>query len=133
MRLTIRTKLLAAFGAVVALILLLGVFAVSQLGDLSTHASRLGTNVVPGVRSVGEAFALMNKYRKDQMHYILATPDERVGDDGMSGDLKGTLADMKTTLDGYKPSDAGDRERHDAFAAGFAGYVAKTAGFPQAR
>jgi methyl-accepting chemotaxis protein len=129
LRLSIRTKLLAAFGAVVALILLLGVFAVSQLGDLSTHANRLGTNVVPGVRSVGEAFALMNKYRKDQMHYILATPEERVGADGVSGDLKGTLADMKATLEDYKPSDAGDQERHDAFAAGFADYVSKSAGF----
>jgi methyl-accepting chemotaxis protein len=129
LRLSIRTKLLAAFGAVVALILLLGVFAVSQLDGLSTHANRLGTNVVPGVRSVGESFALMNKYRKDQMHYILATPDERVGADGVSGDLKGTLADMQATLDGYKPSDAGDQQRRDAFAAGFADYVSKSAGF----
>ena len=104
-------------------------FAVSQLDGLSTHANRLGTNVVPGVRSVGESFALMNKYRKDQLHYILATPDERVGVDGVSGDLKGTLADMQATLDGYKPSDAGDQQRHDAFAAGFADYVTKSAGF----
>jgi hypothetical protein len=32
---------------------------------LTAHAGDLGTKVVPGVRSVGQAFALMNTYRKE--------------------------------------------------------------------
>jgi methyl-accepting chemotaxis protein len=67
------------------------------------------------------------------MHYILATPADRAGADGVTGDLAGTLADMKDTLDGYTAkglvSDAGDLKRHDAFAAGFHDYVTKSAGF----
>jgi methyl-accepting chemotaxis protein len=129
LRLTIRTKLLAAFGAVVALMLLLGAIAVSQLGTINNHAKSLGQTTVPAVRDTGQAFAMMNKYRKDQLHYIVATPAERRGADGVGGDLAGTLSDMKAALDGYKATDAKDRQLHDAFAAGFQDYVNASARF----
>jgi methyl-accepting chemotaxis protein len=133
MYLSLRTKLLAGFGAVVAVMLALGIFAISQLGGLNDHNANLGQRVVPATRDVGQAFALQNKFRKDELHYILATPAERRGADGVSGDLAGDLSDMKALLADYRRqglvSDAGDAKRLAAFEAGFADYVAKTAGF----
>ena len=71
----------------------------------------------------------MNKYRKDQLHYIVAAPSERSGDNGVGGDIAGSLAGMKATLAGYTPIDAHDRTLRDAFAAGFDDYVAKSERF----
>ena len=70
--LSIQAKLLAAFGLVVALMLAVGLFAVSRLHSDNRHLSQLARVVVPSTRAVGDINALMNKYRKDQLHYILA-------------------------------------------------------------
>jgi hypothetical protein len=71
--LSIRTKLLAAFGVSLILMLALGIFAITRLGTENSHVNRLASKVVPATQDVGQATALMNKFRKDEMHYILAT------------------------------------------------------------
>jgi methyl-accepting chemotaxis protein len=131
--LPIRTKLLAAFGVVVALMVGLGVFSISRLGSENAHVSQLAGKVVPATDTVGQASAAMNKYRKDQLHYILATPADRAGSQGVSGDLAGDLSTISGLLASYHShgliADATDARLMNAFAADFATYVAKTAGF----
>src|SRR2546421_11060939 len=95
---SIRTKLLSAFGVVVVLMIGLGVYAISRLNSENAHVNELAAKVVPATRLVGQASASMNKYRKDQLHYILATPADRAGADGVSGDGAGDLTDMSGYL-----------------------------------
>jgi hypothetical protein len=69
--------MLAAFGVVVALMLAVGLFGIARLGSDNQQLSRLALKVVPSTRAVGDINALMNKYRKDQLHYIVAKPADR--------------------------------------------------------
>jgi methyl-accepting chemotaxis protein len=131
--LSIRTKLLAAFGVSLLLMLILGLLSIGRLGTENSHVSRLAAKVVPATQSVGQATALMNKYRKDELHYILATPADRAGADGVSGDLAGDLSDMSALLHAYRSqgliADAKDAALLTGFQAAFDDYVAKTASF----
>ncbi len=131
--LSLRSRLLAAFGLVVLLTVVVGVSAISSLGSEDQHVGELAGKVVPATEAVGQASALMNKYRKDELHYILATPADRAGSQGVSGDLAGDLSDMSSTLASYSSqklgSDAADTQLMRAFQSDFADYVAKTAGF----
>src|SRR5206468_451279 len=77
MRLSVQTKLLGAFGVVVALMLVLGLFSLSRLSSDNRHLKQLASVVVPSTRAVGDIASLMNKYRKDQLHYIVAKPADR--------------------------------------------------------
>jgi methyl-accepting chemotaxis protein len=131
--LSIRTKLLAAFGVVGLPMIVLGVSAISSLSGEDHHVSQLANKVVPATETVGQAAAIMNKYRKDELHYVLATPVDRAGSAGVSGDLAGDLSDMDAALATYHSenlaSDATDMKLLGAFRAAFADYVAKTATF----
>src|SRR2546423_1556773 len=133
--LSIQAKLLAAFGLVVALMLAVGLFAVSRLHSDNWHLSQLARVVVPSTRAVGDINALMNKYRKDQLHYIVAKPSDRpLGVDGsIAGDLADDRALMRRSLHDYRAThlveDRADRRLLDAFQANFARYIAITAGF----
>src|SRR2546429_7086686 len=102
--LSIQSKLLAAFGLVVALIVIVGLFAVARLRSDNHHVEQLAGRVVPSTRAVGDINALMNKYRKDQFHYILARPaDRRLGAPGsIVGDLDDDLSLMAGDLRAYR-------------------------------
>ncbi len=131
--LSIRSRLLASFGVVVALLLAVGLLAISKLGSLDGKINVLATRVVPATDIVGQASAAMNKFRKDELHYILSTPAERAGAAGVSGDLSGDLQTMSALLDGYRNdglvTDATDARLLTAFRSAFDTYVAKTAAF----
>jgi len=130
---SIRTKLLAAFGVIVVLTAALGIYAITALGSENAHVEELSAKVVPATRVVGWAAASMNKYRKDQLHYILATPADRAGSQGVEGDLAGDLSDMRGFLAQYRSqglvADAHDAALLKTFQSDFYTYVAKTAAF----
>jgi methyl-accepting chemotaxis protein len=131
--LSIRTRLLASFGVVVALMLAVGGLAIARLGSENAHVTQLATRVVPATDIVGQASAAMNKYRKDQLHYILSTPAARAGSQGVSGDLAGDLQTMSGLLSSYRSkglvADAADARLLTTFRTAFYTYVAKSAGF----
>jgi methyl-accepting chemotaxis protein len=130
---SIRARLLASFGVVVALMLAVGLLAISTLGSLDGKVGQLATRVVPATDIVGQASAAMNKYRKDQLHYILSTPAGRAGADGVSGDLAGDLQTMSSLLGSYRSeglvADATDAKLLASFHSAFDSYAAKTAPF----
>src|SRR5919197_3241220 len=99
MRTSVRSKRLAAFGVVVTLMLAVGGFAVVRLGSDNRHLDQLATHVVPSTRMVGDVNALMNKYRKDQLHYIGADPADRPL--SAKGSIEGDLLDDLGLMQGY--------------------------------
>ena len=130
---SIRSRLLASFGVVVALLLAIGGLAIVRLGSVNDRVTQLATRVVPATDIVGQASAAMNKYRKDELHYILSSPAARAGSQGVSGDLAGDLQTMSGLLSSYRSeglvADATDARLLDAFSTAFSTYVAKTAAF----
>ena len=135
MRASIQLKLFAGFGGVVALMLGVGLFAVARLGSDNAHLSRLASTVVPSTRAVGDINALMNTYRKDQLHYIGARPADRPlsAPGSIAGDLANDLALMRSDLAGYRSKrlieDPADGRLLVAFQNAFNRYVALTASF----
>jgi methyl-accepting chemotaxis protein len=130
---SIRARLLGAFGAIVALMLGVGVFAILRMGVENSRSNSLATKVVPATDIVGQASAAMNKFRKDELHYILSTPAQRAGSQGVSGDLAGDLQTMAALLHQYRSqglvADATDGRLMNTFSKDFYTYVAKTAAF----
>jgi len=133
--LSVQTKLFAAFGLVVALMLVLGVFALARLGSDNRQLGQIATVVVPSTRAVGDINALMNEYRKDQLHYIVARPSDRPlsAPGSIAGDLAGDLSQMTASLHAYASQglaeDRAGRRLLDTFRADFLRYVATTAPF----
>jgi diguanylate cyclase (GGDEF)-like protein len=135
MRGSVQLKMLAAFGVVVALMLAVGLFGIARLGSGNAHLSRLASKVVPSTRAVGDINALMNKYRKDQLHYIVARPADRPlsAQGSIAGDLAEDLTLMSAQLRAYRTQglveDAADGQLLATFQADFGRYVALTATF----
>ena len=135
MKVSVQLKLLAAFGVVVALMLAVGLIAIARLGSDNQHLGRLASKVVPSTRAVGDINALMNKYRKDQLHYIVALPADRPlsAEGSIAGDLAEDLSLMSDNLRAYRSGrlieDPADGRLLSTFQRDFARYVAITAAF----
>jgi diguanylate cyclase (GGDEF)-like protein len=133
--LSVQAKLLGGFGLVVGLMLALGLLALERLHSDNRHLVRLGTTVIPSTRAVGDINALMNKYRKDQLHYVMAPPADRPlsAPGSIAGDLREDLGTMRSLLAGYRAGglieDPTDRRLLDGFEQAFARYVALSAPF----
>ena len=127
--------MLGSFGLVVALMLSVGLFALARLGADNRHLNILASRVVPSTRAVGDINALLNKYRKDQLHYIVALPKDRPrGVEGsIQGDLDEDLSLMSESLASYRAKGLvegpADRRLLEAFRSDFARYVELTAAF----
>jgi diguanylate cyclase (GGDEF)-like protein len=135
MKVSVQLKLLAAFGVVVVLMLAVGLIAIARLGSDNQHLGRLASKVVPSTRAVGDINALMNKYRKDQLHYIVALPADRPlsAEGSIAGDLAEDLSLMSDNLRAYRSGglieDLADGRLLSTFQRDFARYVAITAAF----
>jgi diguanylate cyclase (GGDEF)-like protein len=134
-RVSVQAKLLAAFGLVVALMLGVGSFALVRLNSDNEHLTRLASTVVPSTRAVGDINALMNKYRKDQLHYVVARPEDRPlsAPGSIAGDLKEDRSLMAASLASYRShgliQGPVDRRLYETFSADFARYLTLTSSF----
>ena len=132
-RFTLQARLLLSYGLVVLLMLVLGIFSVTQLGSENAHVNKVAGKIVPATALAGQAAAYMNKYRKDELHYILSTPAERAGSQGVDGDLAGDLTGMAQVFRQYAAeglySDAHDRVLVNNFRTLFYNYVSESSAF----
>ena len=132
-RFTLQARLLSSFAVVMVLMLLLGIFAINGLGSENSHVNKVATKIVPATQLAGEASALFNKYRKDQLHYILSTPAERAGSQGIDGDLASDLTGLSAIYKQYTDegllADAHDRTLFNTFKRQFNQYVSQSSSF----
>ncbi|HEX3616348.1 MAG TPA: MCP four helix bundle domain-containing protein, partial [Solirubrobacteraceae bacterium] len=133
MRFSLKARLLLSFGLIVLLTLVLGIFAISGISSENSHVKQVANKIVPATSLAGQAAAFMNKYRKDELHYILSTPAERAGSQGIDGDLAGDITGMAQVLAQYQKQglavDARDAKLVNNFKTLFAAYVKESAGF----
>jgi methyl-accepting chemotaxis protein len=133
LRFSLRARLLISFGLTLLLTAVLGAFAISGISSENSHVSQVATKVVPGTSLAGQADALYTKYRKDELHYILSTPAERAGSQGVEGDLAGDLVAMAQVLKQYRQQglvvNAANGRIVDQFEKAFALYVKQSSAF----
>jgi methyl-accepting chemotaxis protein len=132
-RFPLKARLLLSFGLTLLLTAVLGIFAISSISSENSHVNQVATKVVPGTSLAGQAAALYNKYRKDELHYILSTPAERAGSQGIDGDLAGDIVGMAQVLKQYHQQglviDARNGQIVDQFAKAFNLYVQQSSAF----
>ena len=133
MKLSVRQKLFGGFGLVLVLLIVVGATALSQMSTINGNVRHLGAKTAPAATLAGQYAVIANKFRKDEMHYILALPKDRPGADGVSGDMAGDIADMKTLFADYRSRGLAMTPADRAFVAraerDFAKYVTLTAPF----
>jgi methyl-accepting chemotaxis protein len=109
---TVSRKLFGAFGAMLVLAVTLGVVALTMLGSVNHAAVTIANNGVSAETSISTVGQVMNKLRKDQVHYFIVAPDSR---SGVQGDITGDISDMAAAFKGYQGATAPEQ-------AGFAGF-----------
>ena len=75
--LTIRAKVIAAFSAVLAVTILLGVFAIVRLAAVNEEAAQVRTNWLPGTRALGELSGKTERYRIAEANWLMTQPEAR--------------------------------------------------------
>jgi signal transduction histidine kinase/ActR/RegA family two-component response regulator len=73
MKLSIRTKLLAAFGLNLVLMVALGAFAAVQMGEMNAQATYVETHTIPSIDAVDRIDDVLTRYRALQVEYIINT------------------------------------------------------------
>ncbi len=101
MSLSVKGKLFGSFAIVVLLTLILGIVAVTRLGNVNTAAVQIGRDGVGAETSLATVGQVMNKLRKDQLHYFLVSPANR---GGVKGDIDGDIVDMADVFKAYRGS-----------------------------
>jgi methyl-accepting chemotaxis protein len=127
MKFTVRTKLLSGFLVVIALMIVLGVVAISRMGAINDNVDQFGSRVSPSLADIGSLNAYLFIYRFDQMDYIVGQPRDRL----LAGRSMATDLSM---VDRYVARLARQTSgRQEAivrrFADAWAGYVSATDGF----
>jgi methyl-accepting chemotaxis protein len=121
---TMRARLLWAFGVVIALTCALGGMAIMQLGKVQDSVIEIGESWLPSVSVTGALRASASDYRRSQLAHVLAT--ETVDMDRLEGEMRGTLARMDKARKEYEPllTTAEEKRVYEAFAGQWATYVA---------
>ncbi len=93
--LKLKAKLLTSFGVVIALVGLLGVFAIWQLGIVNEKSTEITANWLPSVESAGGMWAKAAEIRSTQFRHITSTTEAELTE------AEGILAKKKEEFDKF--------------------------------
>ena len=127
-RLSLRTKLLGGFGAVLSVTALLGVVAFSQMGSIADGTQAIQDTTVPGVAMIGEVSNDITLYRQRQFEHISADGESERRQ--LATEIKGQAPELADDFAAYEDDFAesgSDLERMNDVREDFAAYVEATA------
>ncbi|HWI70794.1 MAG TPA: methyl-accepting chemotaxis protein, partial [Baekduia sp.] len=125
---SIRFKLTAAFGVVIALMAVLGVATWTKVDTIQSTTRELGNDVVPSTSIIGNLKDKTGAYRRNQLRLILAPTDKDRASvqediDQAVSDITGFVATYRKSL----VSSPADRAAMDKFLAARDAYVKDSA------
>ena len=123
MRFSVRTKLFGAFGVVIALMVVLGVVAISKLGSVKQEADYLGTKSVNSALTTATVRSATANIRRIQNRLIFAEPNQRKDYFAKMKVFQDQLDKFLADFEQYV-GDAKDRELWENTKAKWAGYQA---------
>ena len=106
-KMKITMKLGLGFAAVLALVLILGVFSLIELSKTNGNTVEIATNWLPSVRTIAELRFDAAALRRDTLNYIIATDKKPHYEEKMKGELNTVADDEKK----YEPLISSDEER----------------------
>lgn len=129
MRLPLRTKLLAGFGAVVLLTLLLGLASLAKMNQINASTQYLADNTVPSVQLIGEVNTTTSDYRISQLQHVIATDRTQIA--AAEQALAEQDAAIEKNLARYRSmtSDREDRRLYESVLSGWEKYKQQSAPF----
>jgi methyl-accepting chemotaxis protein len=77
MRLSIFAKQIASFGIVVAIMIGLGLFALTQINTMNQKASLIATKSVPSLQTISKIHIAIGNYRQQQLQHVNATASDK--------------------------------------------------------
>src|ERR1044071_8525962 len=121
MRFSVRTKLFGAFGVVIALMVVLGVVAISKLGSVNHEADYLGTKSVNSALTTATVRSASANIRRIQNQLVFAEPAQRKA---LIAKIKPFEDQLDQFLGDYQQwvGDAKDRELWQDAKSAFATY-----------
>ncbi|MDA0184032.1 methyl-accepting chemotaxis protein [Solirubrobacter phytolaccae] len=124
MRLSVRTKLFGAFGVVVALMIVLGVSSLGQLGSLNDRATTLASDTLPSSEMIGSLRARAANMARIESAAIFT--GDKLAD--YTKEVETIKTEGQQILDGYEAtvSDAKDRAAWEKAKTAWNAYVAAT-------
>jgi methyl-accepting chemotaxis protein len=127
-RIGIRTKLLAGFGFVIAVTIVVAVLGVTSLASLDSKTSVISSTDLPSVQTIGDINTAEGAYRRSQMQHILSLDQTEMKNAEKDLAERGRL--VTTLFDRYAPtlSDARDRALWTAARSDWQSYVKASAG-----
>ncbi|ADB51824.1 HAMP domain-containing methyl-accepting chemotaxis protein [Conexibacter woesei] len=130
MKLNVRTKLLSGFLVVIALMVVVGVFAISRMGGVNDTVKDVNTSVVPSLQAVGAINGDVFRYRGEQLSYIVDEPAERRDAARSFADAQSKIATQIGVL--RRSVSGGERAMVARFDEAWGKYVSTTQGFTMA-
>jgi methyl-accepting chemotaxis protein len=126
MKMSIRFKLFAAFGMSLVMIVILGIFAIVQMGSINERALHLGTSTIPSIAAARRINYLVATYRGLQSAYIVDTGDAAAN--RVENTMRDIEREMDSNLEEYAPLIIADDERAalDHIRAGWKAFVSRT-------
>ena len=123
MRLSIGAKLAAAFAAVLAITVALGVIGLSQLQTVADRAMYINDETVPSLSHIDDVARHVEIFRRDQFRHIADTDDA-----ALESDMIAERQAIATALRAYRPliADDVDRRSYQAVIDRWAAYRAAT-------
>ncbi|HWT94722.1 MAG TPA: methyl-accepting chemotaxis protein [Solirubrobacteraceae bacterium] len=125
--LSIRTKLLAGFGAVIVLLAVLGLSSTGQINGMADETANINNNTLPSISLIDDIALGVQTVRKDQFKLGTVAPGEQAE---VIGDVEKGTADVTQMLTSYEKlvSNAQDRAVWERATTEFEAFSSTTAG-----
>jgi methyl-accepting chemotaxis protein len=129
-RISLRTKLLGGFGAVLAITALLGVIALSKMGAIEAGTQSIQQKTVQSVKLIGELQNDVSAYRRTQLEHVTASSPQEMTE--LAKVLKDAgpemAADFKVYGEKYVDAGTSDADVMNAVKEDWDRYAEQTAG-----
>jgi methyl-accepting chemotaxis protein len=107
--LSIRTLLMSLFGIMVAIVVGLGVFAISKISDVNASTVDIATNWMPSIEALGQIEYQASRFRIAEARHVMST--DQAGMDAVDKDLDSYLANLTKARSTYEAMIASPEER----------------------
>jgi len=107
--LKIRTKIIVGFTVVIAILLTLGIFCMSQMSKLNGHTLEIGTNWLPSVSHSSDMRTDLSDFRIKEYKHILSTTNEEM--DAVEKEMDEVAKDLEDNTKTYEKLISSDEER----------------------
>ncbi|MFV3128772.1 methyl-accepting chemotaxis protein [Niveispirillum sp. KHB5.9] len=106
---SIRTRVIGAFGVVLALTLLLGLISVSRINSVSDDGLVIGTNALPSVKEVGDIYSSALEIRVNSYQHIISPEKSEM--DALEARMQSAIKDLGDSKKNYEALIRSDEER----------------------